>query len=115
MTSKSSQNSQGSRTRLQRATFAAGAALTVVVAVAGAAPGAGAAQESTARKPKLKLIAATNSVTLDRYEWDGASGVFLDLGTYVSVDDAPFEFKVTRKSYKDPVVAQQVLRDGTST
>ncbi|WP_326729537.1 lysyl oxidase family protein [Streptomyces phaeochromogenes] len=115
MTSKSSQNSQGSRTRLQRATFAAGAALTVVVAGAGAAPGAGAAQENTAGKPKLKLIAASNSVTLDRYEWDGASGVFLDLGTYLSVDDAPLEFKVTRKSYKDPVVAQQILRDGTST
>ncbi|MEV0936002.1 lysyl oxidase family protein [Streptomyces phaeochromogenes] len=115
MTSKSSQNSQGSRTRLQRATFAAGAALTVVVAGAGAAPGAGAAQENTAGKPKLKLIAASNSVTLDRYEWDGASGVFLDLGTYLSVDDAPLEFKATRKSYKDPVVAQQILRDGTST
>ena len=77
--------------------------------------GAGAAQENTAGKPKLKLIAASNSVTLDRYEWDGASGVFLDLGTYLSVDDAPLEFKVTRKSYKDPVVAQQILRDGTST
>ncbi|GHB76063.1 hypothetical protein GCM10010306_082450 [Streptomyces umbrinus] len=114
-TSQGNQAGQGSRTRLQRATLAAGAALTVVVAGAGAAPGAGAAQESTAGKPKLKLIAASNSVTLDRYEWDGASGVFLDLGTYLSVDDAPLEFKVTRKSYKDPVVAQQILRDGTST
>ncbi|QQM42263.1 protein-lysine 6-oxidase [Streptomyces liliifuscus] len=113
--SQTGQGSQGNRTRLQRATFAAGAALTVVVAGAGAAPGAGAAQESTAGKPKLKLIAASNSVTLDRYEWDGAPGVFLDLGTYVSVDDAPLEFKVTRKSYKDPVVAQQILRNGTST
>ncbi|WP_225877493.1 lysyl oxidase family protein [Streptomyces resistomycificus] len=52
-------------------------------------------------------------MTLDRYEWD--SGVVLDLGTYVTVDDAPLEFKVTRKSYKDPVVARQILRDGTST
>ncbi|MEV2193096.1 lysyl oxidase family protein [Streptomyces phaeochromogenes] len=117
-TSQGSQTGRGGqegRTRLQRATLAAGAALTVVVAGAGAAPGAGAAQENTAGKPKLKLIAASNSVTLDRYEWDGASGVFLDLGTYLSVDDAPLEFKVTRKSYKDPVVAQQILRDGTST
>ncbi|MEU9874952.1 lysyl oxidase family protein [Streptomyces phaeochromogenes] len=114
-TSRSSQGSQEGRTRLQRATLAAGAALTVVVAGAGAAPGAGAAQENTAGKPKLKLIAASNSVTLDRYDWDGAGGVYLDLGTYLSVDDAPLEFKVTRKSYKDPVVAQQILRDGTST
>ncbi|GGL07537.1 lysyl oxidase family protein [Streptomyces flaveus] len=98
------------RNRLQRSALAAGAALTVVVAGAGAAPGAGAAETG---KPKLKLIAASNSVTLDRWEDDG--GVFLDLGTYVTVDGAPLEFKVTRKSYKDPVVAQQIIRNGTKT
>ncbi|WP_256919663.1 lysyl oxidase family protein [Streptomyces hilarionis] len=95
---------------LRRAAFAAGAALTVV-AVAGAAPGAGAATSSTPGKPQLRLIAASKSVVLDRYE--DAGGVFLDLGTYVTVDNAPLELKVTRKSYKDPVVAQQILRDGT--
>jgi hypothetical protein len=97
---------------LKRAAFAAGAALTVV-AVAGAAPGAGAAPQAKPGVPQLKLIAASNSVTLDR--WEGESGVYLDLGTYLSVDNAPLEFKVTRKSYKDPVVAQQILRDGTKT
>ncbi len=67
--------------------------------------------------PKLKLIAASSAVTLDRWEGEGEGerGVFLDLGTYVTVDGAPLEFKVKRKSYKDPVVAQQVLRDGTKT
>ncbi|TPQ22355.1 lysyl oxidase family protein [Streptomyces sporangiiformans] len=99
--------------RLRRSALAAGAALTVVVTGAGAAPGAGADQASTTGKPKLKLIAASNSVTLDR--WKGEPGVYLDLGTYVTVDDAPLEFKVTRKSYKDPVVAQQILRNGTTT
>lgn len=106
--------SQKRTTRLKRGALAAGAALTVVVAGAGAAPGAGDGKASTATgKPKLKLIAASKSVTLDRRE--GEPGVYLDLGTYVAVDDAPLEFRVTRKSYKDPVVAEQVLRKGTST
>ncbi|WP_329546503.1 lysyl oxidase family protein [Streptomyces sp. NBC_01356] len=105
--------SQQHRSRLKRSALATGAALTVVVAGAGAAPGAGQAADSTAAKPKLKLIAASNSVTLDR--WEGEPGVYLDLGTYVTVDDVPLEFKVTRKSYKDPVVAQQIIRNGSST
>jgi hypothetical protein len=97
--------SQQHRSRLQRSAFAAGAALTVFFAGAGAAPGARAAPGSTAGEPKLKLIAASNSVTLDR--WEGEPGVYLDLGTYLTVDSAPLEFKVTRKSYKDPVVAKR--------
>ncbi|MDX2677323.1 lysyl oxidase family protein [Streptomyces sp. NY05-11A] len=107
---------QHHRKGLQRAAFAAGAALTVV-AVAGAAPGAGAATASPPGTPKLKLIAASKAVTLDRYDGDGEGhgGVYLDLGTYVTVDNAPLELKVTRKSYKDPVVAQQILRNGTKT
>ncbi|WP_264926738.1 lysyl oxidase family protein [Streptomyces sp. A012304] len=104
--------SQSHSKGLKRAAFAAGAALTVV-AVAGAAPGAGAAPQSKPGVPQLKLIAASNAVTLSR--WEGEPGVYLDLGTYLSVDNAPLEFKVTRKSYKDPVVAQQILRDGTKT
>ncbi|PWI16832.1 protein-lysine 6-oxidase [Streptomyces sp. Act143] len=101
--------SQHHRSRARRVALAASAALTVVVTGAGAAPGAGAAQAATPGKPKLKLIAASNSVTLDR--WEGEPGVYLDLGTYVTVDNAPLEFQVKRKSYKDPVVAQQILRD----
>ncbi|MFI1047079.1 lysyl oxidase family protein [Streptomyces griseoruber] len=100
------------RKGLKRGAFAAGAALTVV-AVAGAAPGAGAAPQSTAGKPKLKLIAASKAVTLDRYEWDGGFQLDFDLGTYLTVDNAPLEFKTTRKSYKDPVVVQQILRNGS--
>lgn len=99
------------RKGLKRAAFAAGAALTVVAAVAGSAPGAGAAPASPAGTPKLKLVAASKAVTADRYE--GNSGVYLDLGTYVTVDNAPLELKVTRKSYKDPIVAQQILRNGS--
>ncbi|WP_416971361.1 lysyl oxidase family protein [Streptomyces sp. 4F14] len=94
----------------KRAALAAGAALAVVAGVAATAPGAGAAPAAKPGQPQLKLVAASKSVVLDKYE--GESGVYLDLGTYLTVDNAPLEFKVTRKSYKDPVVAQQVLRDG---
>ncbi|MFH9550802.1 lysyl oxidase family protein [Streptomyces sp. NPDC017435] len=99
------------RKGLRRTAFAAGAALTVVAAVAGSAPGAGAAPASTPGTPKLKLVAASKTVTADRYS--GEAGVYLDLGTYVTADNAPLELKVTRKSYKDPIVAQQILRDGS--
>ncbi|MFC9289049.1 lysyl oxidase family protein [Streptomyces sp. NPDC057052] len=105
--------SQPDRKNLKRVAFAAGAALAVV-AVAGAAPGAGAAPQAKPGVPQLKLIAASKSVTLDRWDWEGEPpGVFLDLGTYVQVENAPLEFQVTRASYKTPVVARQVLRDGT--
>jgi hypothetical protein len=104
--------SQPDRKALTRAAFAVAAVLTVVT-VAGAAPGAGAAPASPAGTPKLKLIAASKAVTLDR--WEGEPGVYLDLGTYVTVDGAPLELNVTRRSYKDPVVARQILRNGTRT
>ncbi|TQE14442.1 protein-lysine 6-oxidase [Streptomyces ipomoeae] len=100
---------------MKRPALAALASLAVVAAVAGAAPGAGAAPaaSTTPGTPQLKLIAATNAVVLDRYEWN--DGVLLDLGTYITVDGAPLEFQVTRKSYKDPIVAKQILRDGKKT
>ncbi|MEV5436487.1 lysyl oxidase family protein [Streptomyces sp. NPDC052682] len=99
--------------RLKRSALTAAAALTVVATGAGAAPGAGTAEAAVPGTPKLRLVAASKSVTLDR--WEGVPGVYLDLGTYVTVDGGPLEFKVTRKSYKDPVVAQQIIRNGKST
>ncbi|MHC5906278.1 lysyl oxidase family protein [Streptomyces sp. S6] len=102
--------SQHSHKNLKRAALAAGAALTVVAAVSAAAPGAGAAPAAKPGQPQLKLVAASKSVVLNK--WEGEPGVYLDLGTYLTVDNAPLEFKVTRKSYKDQVVTQQILRDG---
>lgn len=99
--------------RLKHSALAAGAALAVVVSVAAAAPFAGAATSAaTPTKPKLRLVAATDSVTTERYESEGEGGVFVDLGTYITVDDVPLELKVTRKSYKDPVIAEQIIRKG---
>lgn len=70
---------------LTRSAFIAAAALAVGAAGTVTAPGATAA--TPAGTPKLKLIAATSAVTLDRYE--GEPGVTLDLGTYVTVDGGP--------------------------
>ncbi|MGW2639491.1 lysyl oxidase family protein [Streptomyces sp. NPDC001348] len=99
------------RKALRRSTIIAVAALTAGAAGTLAAPGAGAAP--TAGTPKLGLIAASSSVTLDRYE--GEEGVYLDLGTYVTVDGGPLELRVTRKSYNDPVVASQIIHSGGRT
>ncbi|MFD4141053.1 lysyl oxidase family protein [Streptomyces sp. NPDC058572] len=94
------------RARLWRPALAVAAAIAVTAGVVAAAPDAK-KQQST---PKLSLIAASTSVTLT--SWKEEPGVYLDLGTYLTAENAPFEFKVTRKSYKDPVVAQQVIREG---
>ncbi|MFI1016703.1 lysyl oxidase family protein [Streptomyces sp. NPDC020965] len=98
------------RTRLWRSALAATAAFTVVAAVVGAAPDTKKKAQST---PKLSLIAASANVTLDR--WKGEPGVWLDLGTYVTAENGALELNVTRKSYKDPVVAKQIIRDGKTT
>lgn len=93
--------------RLRRSAITAAAALTAIAGGIGAAPDAGAA---TAATPQLHLVAAASSVTLDRYQGD--PGVFLDLGTYVTADRAPFELRVTRASYSKPVTVSQVFHDG---
>ncbi|MDF2273440.1 lysyl oxidase family protein [Streptomyces coacervatus] len=98
-------------TALRRSAIIAAAALTVGAAGTLAAPGAGAATPTGA--PKLQLIAASPSVTVDRFE--GEPGVYLDLGTYITVDGGPLEMRVTRKSYNDAVVASQVIRSGGRT
>jgi hypothetical protein len=106
----STTNNAGRRntSRVKHSALAAGAALAVVVSVAGAAPGAGAAASAAPTKPKIRLLASTDSMTVER--WAEEPGVYLDLATYVTVDDVPLEIKVTRKSYKDPVIAEQIIR-----
>ncbi|WP_371611980.1 lysyl oxidase family protein [Streptomyces clavifer] len=97
------------RSRLWRPAVAAGAAIAVIAGVAAAAPDG----KMAAPTPRLGLIAASESVTLD--SWKDDPGVYLDLGTYLTAGGSPFELRVTRKSYKDPVVATQVIRRGTKT
>lgn len=95
--------------RLTRSAIAAAAAIAVTAGVVAAAPDAKKAQSAV----KFSLIAASTSVTLD--SWKEEPGVYLDLGTYLTAEGSPLEIKVTRKSYKDPVVAEQIIREGTKT
>ena len=62
--------------------------------------------------PQVRLVAASSSVTLDR--WD-EEGVYLNLGVNVVAGDSPLEIWVERASYADPVVASQVVRRGHRT
>ncbi|MFE3828971.1 lysyl oxidase family protein [Streptomyces sp. NPDC059092] len=99
--------------RARRSAIAGAAALSVVAGVAGAAPVAGAATAAEPTAPQLSLIAASKSVTLDR--WEGEPGVYVDLGTYVTVEGGPLEFRVTRADdFKTPVVAQQIIHKGST-
>ncbi|MDQ0985484.1 lysyl oxidase family protein [Streptomyces sp. V2I9] len=100
---------QGRTNRFIRPSIAVAAAVAVTAGVVAAAPGARTAQP----KPKLSLIAASTSVTLD--SWKEDPGVYLDLGTYLTSENGAFELKVTRKSYKDPVTVSQVFRNGKKT
>ena len=66
--------------------------------------------------PQLSLIAGTNAVTLPRYELE-QGGVFvpLDLGTHLVAGKDPFEIRVTRQSYRDPIVGHQIVRENGAT
>ncbi|MEU4270756.1 lysyl oxidase family protein [Streptomyces sp. NPDC026092] len=100
-------------TRLRRPLLAGTTAVAAMAVTAGfmaATPD----QAKAATGPKLSLIAATESVTLT--SWKEEPGVFLDLGTYLTAEGTPLEFKVTRKSYKDPVtITQTVFNGGKAT
>lgn len=80
-----------------------GAVMSVVM-IAGLCVGpAGAAQE----EPELKLIATRSKVDLSRYR----GRVDLDLGAYLAALNGPFELRVTRPVYSEPLVLSQIVRD----
>src|SRR5256885_2991156 len=85
---------------MQKSIIAAAGIATAVAA--GAVP----AHASAPLKPALSLVTASSSVTLERYS---GYGVDLDLGAYIVASKLPFEIRVTRRSYHDPVQAAQVL------
>jgi hypothetical protein len=59
---------------------------------------AGAAPEGT---PRLELRAASTRIEVFRYG-DG-DAVYLDLGVYLAALDAPFDLRVKRETYDDPI------------
>lgn len=56
--------------------------------------------------PPLRLVAGSSTVTVERYP---GYGVILDLGTHMVAGSSPFEIRVTRKSYADPIEARQIV------
>jgi hypothetical protein len=93
--------------------------LTAAVAVTGlalVAAGTAVANAATTPTPQLSFVVATNSVELTRYVYEGGSWIDGNLGTYLVAGKDPFEIRVTRKSYSDPIVANQVVvKNGKKT
>jgi len=81
----------------------------VVVAVAGAVAGVGIANASTA-PPPLSIVVATPNVTASRYVDGENVYLYLDFGVNVIAGQDPLEIRATRKSYADPIVAQQIVK-----
>ncbi|WP_432122359.1 lysyl oxidase family protein [Streptomyces sp. S1] len=98
------------RTNRLRRPLLAGTTAVAAMAVTAGFMAASPEQATAATGPKLSLVAATGSVTL--ISWKEEPGVYLDLGTYLTAEGTPLELKVTRKSYKDPVVVTQTVYEG---
>jgi hypothetical protein len=85
--------------------FAALAGVAVIAVPIAVATSANAGEPP---EPALRLVAATPTVTAERYGDDPT--VWLDLGANVIAGPNPFEINVARKSYAHPIVATQVIR-----
>ncbi|MDX6235792.1 MAG: hypothetical protein QOG10_607 [Kribbellaceae bacterium] len=60
---------------------------------------------AAAAQPALALVAGSTEVALDRYP----EGVLLDFGTHIVAGKSAIEVRATRKSYGDPIVANQLV------
>ena len=87
----------------------------VVGAVALSGAGLGIANAATT-PPTPAFIATSNDVTAMLYDDGQFKYLDLDLGVNVIAGASPFEIRATRKSYADPIVAQQiVVQNGKKT
>ncbi len=101
----------GVRTRTRLLTAGA-----VVVAVGATAAAVGIANAATEPIPALAFVASTSDVTAELFGGGGNKFLSLDLGVHVIAGNDPFEIRATRKSYADPIVAQQiVVKNGKKT
>ncbi|MBB4766414.1 lysyl oxidase family protein [Amorphoplanes digitatis] len=80
----------------------------VVTAVGLTAAGMGVANAAT-DPPPLSFTRAAASVVAERYVWGDESYLNFDLGVHVIAGKDPFEIRAARKSYADPIVAEQVV------
>jgi hypothetical protein len=84
-------------------------AVTAAAALVALAATGGATASTTtvaAAEPALRLAAGSTDVTLYRIP---DYGVDLDLGTHLVAGKKPVEVRATRKSYHDPIVANQIV------
>jgi hypothetical protein len=93
---------------------------TGVAATAGLAliaAGTAAANAAAAPTAPLSFVIATSTVDVERVVFpSGESYTEGALGTYLVAGKDPFEIRVTRKSYADPIVANQVVvKNGRKT
>ncbi|MGW5670043.1 lysyl oxidase family protein [Micromonospora sp. NPDC003776] len=79
--------------------------LAVVAAVAAVVSGGSVAVAAPA-EPQLRFVAAARSVTVESYP---DYGVALDLGTNLVAGKSPFEVRLKRGSYGDPIMAEQIV------
>src|SRR5690349_8631 len=80
----------------------------MVAALALTAAGIGAAHAGT-EPPPLAFVAATPNVTALRFDEGEFHYLDFDLGVNLIAGKNPFEIQVKRKSYADPIVAQQAV------
>jgi hypothetical protein len=66
--------------------------------------------EAAATPPALNFVAATGTVTAERYAYDGEVYVSLDLGLHVIAGNDPFEVRAKRAGYDKPIVAYRTVR-----
>lgn len=95
--------------RTARLPFAVPALVVIVVLSAVTGPSATAARVAVAGPPPLELVATASAVTVERPQ--GQFQVELGLGTVMVAGRSAFEVRVERRSYHDPIVATQVIRD----
>jgi hypothetical protein len=102
--------------RRWRAGIAAAAGIALI------AGGTAVANAATAPRPAIGFVVATKTVILEKHIFRAKDGSIMysyvdgDLGTYLVAGNDPFEIRVKRKSYKDPIVANQVvLKKGKRT
>ena len=85
---------------LRRSSIVLGLVVLVLPVVAAPAPAA------PAGNPRLVLHAASSLVEVPRY---GRGPVWLDLGVSLAAMDAPFELRVRRETYDDPIRVWQAF------
>lgn len=93
---------RGSRVRMAAALMSVAVVVPATAALAAESPVA-----------QLRLVAASSAITVEH--WPGEHSFWLNLGTHMVAGSTPFEVRVKRASYNDPIVAHLVARGAGTT